>query len=138
MTTFDIDIRPGDFVAYVPPGSHDCTLGRVKRRGEGGWFVWYTAGDTAALTPWNLLRRLRSPYQVPSRIDPYDLGGADARRLFADGYGHACDELVARDDRFRDRRLCPAFDGPDCPLRVSGAICLMTEARLESTLGPRT
>ena len=45
----------GDYVVY-DPGYRPAEVGRVVRRGRGGWFVCYHAGCTAALTPDETLR----------------------------------------------------------------------------------
>ena len=45
-------IRPGDLVLYKRRGCDSYELGVAKRRSDrGGWFVYYSAGDTAAHTP---------------------------------------------------------------------------------------
>ena len=45
----------GDYVVY-DPGYKPAEVGRVVRRGRGGWFVCYHEGCTAALTPDEFLR----------------------------------------------------------------------------------
>lgn len=87
------DIRPGDFVVYTRRGTDHRELGRTKRPAPDGhgWFVWYSEGDTAALTPIDCLARCA--HQADPMLDgPFDnwfsepaaIGGEDARRCCAD------------------------------------------------------
>lgn len=127
-------IRPGSFVRYAPTGE----LGRIKSAAsKNRWFVWFTTGETASLTPARALKFVADPYSIPSAYDPYTLGGAEARRLCGPAESLPCDALLASDPRFSGRTLCPGFGGPDCPFAMRGALCTMTQGRLASTLGAR-
>ncbi len=39
-------------------------IGKVKRLTDRGAFVWYTTGDTASLTPYELLMKVDNPYCI--------------------------------------------------------------------------
>ena len=46
--------KPGELVIYACNGVYQ--LGKVKRVTANGAFVWYSGGETAALTPYYLLK----------------------------------------------------------------------------------
>lgn len=86
-----IAIRPGDYVCYTRRDTDHHELGVVKRRNNtgDGWFVWYSAGETAANTPDDLLCRVHGNIDVEryANVDdhfctPEMLGGDERLDMF--------------------------------------------------------
>ena len=62
--------KPGEYVIYACNGIYQ--LGKIKRVTANGAFVWYSGGDTAAMTPYYLLKKLQNPYVIKQT----NLGGS--------------------------------------------------------------
>jgi len=55
--------KVGQLVVYK--GSNGYEIGKIKSfRDKENAFIWYTSGDTAALTPLNLVKPLINDYAV--------------------------------------------------------------------------
>ena len=68
--------KPGEYIIYI--NGDVIEIGRIKRITEGGAFVWYHSGETAAKTPFDCMHKLMISYVIESS----KLGGEDARGIF--------------------------------------------------------
>lgn len=66
----DEKFKVGEFIVYVNGDRYE--IGRVKSLREGGAFVYYHEGDTAAKTPYNRMHKLVNGYCIKGST----LGGA--------------------------------------------------------------
>lgn len=56
------EFREGELVLYSDGGRFE--IGRIKRLTPDGAFVWYSEGDTAAKTPYELLQKIANAYVI--------------------------------------------------------------------------
>jgi hypothetical protein len=54
-------LEEGDIVVYKKCDD-SVQIGKVKRLTDRGAFVWYTTGETASCTPYELLMKVENPY----------------------------------------------------------------------------
>ena len=63
------EFNEGQIVVYVNGDSYE--LGRIKRLTPTGAFVYYSEGETAAMTPYDCIHPLRNSYVIKQQT----LGG---------------------------------------------------------------
>ena len=66
------DWKPGELIIYK--NGDRCEIGKVKRVTDGGAFVWYSTGETAAMTPFDCMFKLINAYTITGN----SLGGEGA------------------------------------------------------------
>lgn len=54
--------EPGEYIIYQNGSRFE--LGRIKRLTDGGAFVWYSCGDTAAKTPFDCMHKIQNAYVI--------------------------------------------------------------------------
>lgn len=73
----DREFRAGQPVLYRRRGGDSFELGVVKSvRDDGGCFVWYSSGDTAALTPADCLFAFDNDAEGALRVHGHDSPGS--------------------------------------------------------------
>ena len=56
------DFHEGDYIVYVNGSTyHIC---QIKRVVDNGAFVWYSSGETASKTPFNLMHKIENDYVI--------------------------------------------------------------------------
>lgn len=58
-----MSIKENDIVVYKK-SDDTVQIGKVKRLAERGAFVYYSTGDTASLTPYDLLMKVENAYCI--------------------------------------------------------------------------
>ena len=66
-----MDLKPGQLIIYRNGENYE--IGKVKRVTEDGAFVWYSAGETAAKTPFDCIH----PLINEAAIKETSLGGIE-------------------------------------------------------------
>lgn len=66
------EFHPGEYIIYQNGDTYQ--IGRIKSLTEGGAFVWYHEGETAAKTPLRCMHKLENAYAIKET----SLGGAAA------------------------------------------------------------
>lgn len=57
-----IQFEPGEYIIYQNGNRYE--LGRIKSITEGGAFVYYSSGTTAAKTPFGCMHKLTNRYVI--------------------------------------------------------------------------
>ena len=66
------DWKPGELIIYKNGDRYE--IGKIKRVTDDGAFVWYSSGETAALTPFDCMFKLINAYTITGN----SLGGEGA------------------------------------------------------------
>ena len=66
------DWKPGELIIYKNGDRYE--IGKIKRVTDDGAFVWYSSGETAAMTPFDCMFKLINAYTITGN----SLGGEGA------------------------------------------------------------
>ena len=73
MSEAEFRFRPGEYIIYQNGDSFE--IGKIKRICNGGAFVWYSGGETAAKTPFGCMHKIINAYAITDT----ELGGLDGK-----------------------------------------------------------
>ncbi len=68
------EYKEGELIIYQNGDRYE--IGKIKRLTPTGAFVWYSEGDTASKTPYEVMHKLTNAYTIKETA----LGGADKGR----------------------------------------------------------
>ena len=74
----DHDFKVGDLIIYQNGDRFE--IGKIKRMVDDGAFVWYSTGETAAKTPFDVMHKLLNSYVITET----ELGGRDAKKVITE------------------------------------------------------
>lgn len=72
------DFKVGDLIIYQNGDRFE--IGKIKRMVDDGAFVWYSTGETAAKTPFDVMHKLSNSYVITET----ELGGMDAKKAITE------------------------------------------------------
>lgn len=61
-------LHPGQLVAYVSSDGKMCEIGKIERLTADGAFVFYSSGETAALTSYDFILPIKNAAMIPCTL----------------------------------------------------------------------